>query len=219
MICASQISKRYGNVHALHATDLHIQENELVAITGPSGAGKSTLLHLLSGLEPTDTGSVSINGRKLNSMSRKQMQQFRNLDIGFIFQFHYLLPEFTALENVMMPLMIGGMRKKEAEAQAVDILQKVGLKHRFNHKSDSMSGGEQQRVAIARAIINKPKVLFADEPTGNLDSKTTEEVFNLLLELKKEIGMTIVAVTHNLSLADKMERVIIVKDGKINTDK
>lgn len=219
MIRASQISKKYGNVQALYATDLHIRENELVAITGPSGAGKSTLLHLLSGLEPTDTGYVSINDRNLKGMSRKQIQQLRNQDIGFIFQFHYLLPEFTALENVMMPLLIKGMKKKEAEALAIPFLQKVGLEHRLNHKSDSMSGGEQQRVAIARAIINRPKVLFADEPTGNLDSKTTEEVFNLLLELKKEIGMTIVAVTHNLSLADKMERMIIVKDGKINTDK
>lgn len=215
MIKATQISKTYGNVIALKDTDCIIQKDELIAITGPSGAGKSTLLHLLSGLEPSDTGSIYLNGKKIQDFSKKEMQQFRNESLGFVFQFHYLLPEFSAIENVMLSLLIGGVNEKEAEAKAKIMLERVGLSHRLTHKPNSMSGGEQQRVAVARAVVNEPKLLFADEPTGNLDSKTTDEVFDLFLKLKEELGMTIVMVTHNSSLAAKADRQLFVKDGRI----
>ncbi len=215
MIKATQISKTYGNVIALKDTDCIIQKDELIAITGPSGAGKSTLLHLLSGLEPSDTGSIYLNGKKIQDFSKKEMQQFRNESLGFVFQFHYLLPEFSAIENVMLSLLIGGVNEKEAEAKAKIMLERVGLSHRLTHKPNAMSGGEQQRVAVARAVVNEPKLLFADEPTGNLDSKTTDEVFDLFLKLKEELGMTIVMVTHNSSLAAKADRQLFVKDGRI----
>lgn len=215
MIKATQISKSYGNVIALKNSDCNIEKDELVSITGPSGAGKSTLLHLLSGLEPSDTGSIYLNGKNIQAFSKKDMQKFRNNSLGFVFQFHYLLPEFSAIENVMLPLLIGGVKEKSAEAKAKVMLERVGLSHRLTHKPNAMSGGEQQRVAVARAVINEPKLLFADEPTGNLDSKTTDEVFDLFLKLKEELGMTIVMVTHNSSLADKADRQLFVKDGII----
>src|SRR5690554_3998596 len=215
MINATQISKSYGNVIALKNTDCIIEKDELVSITGPSGAGKSTLLHLLSGLEPSDTGSIYLNDKNIQAFSKKEMQRFRNDSLGFVFQFHYLLPEFSAIENVMLPLLIGGVKEKAAEAKAKVMLERVGLSHRLTHKPNAMSGGEQQRVAVARAVINEPKLLFADESTGNLDSKTTDEVFDLFLKLKEELGMTIVIVTHNSSLADKADRQLFVKDGMI----
>lgn len=215
MIKALGIAKSYQSVQALKPTHLQIDHEQLVAITGPSGAGKSTLLHLLSGLEPTDVGEVILNGQSLKAIAPKQLQLLRNQTLGFVFQFHYLLPEFTALENVMMPLLIGGVKEDQAKLSAEKILYQVGLSERVMHKPDQLSGGEQQRVAIARAVIHRPKILFADEPTGNLDSQTTEAVFNLFLDLKKALGMTIVLVTHNALLAEKADRILFVKDGQI----
>lgn len=215
IIKAQNISKKYGNVIALHPTDCQIEAQSLVAVTGPSGAGKSTLLHLLSGLEPSDTGSIHFGDKAIHQFSDKEMQAFRNNDIGFVFQFHYLLPEFSAIENVMMPLLIKGVKEKEAKALAFEQLRNIGMEHRADHKPSEMSGGEQQRVAIARAIVNQPKVLFADEPTGNLDSKTTDEVFDLFLQLQETEKMTIVLVTHNANLAKKTSHSIFVKDGRI----
>lgn len=217
MITALGIVKSYQSVEALKSTSLHILKDELVAITGPSGAGKSTLLHLLSGLEPVDQGEVLLDRCSLNNISKKDLQKLRNQKLGFVFQFHYLLPEFSALENVMMPLLIGRANSSEAEIKAKEILERVGLGKRMKHKPNELSGGEQQRVAIARAVVHQPQILFADEPTGNLDSETTEEIFQLFLELKKALGMTIVLVTHNALLAQKADRVLFVKDGQVQS--
>ncbi len=192
-----------------------IMKGEMVAIMGPSGAGKSTLLHLMGTLDRPSTGKIFFNHTNLFEMNDSRLANFRNKNIGFVFQFHHLLPEFTAQENVMMPLLIQGVKRKNALEKANTILDELGLSERGNHKTGELSGGEQQRVAIARALVNDPEVILADEPTGNLDQKTGEKVHHMLKELKQVKNKTLVVVTHNSQLANDMDRVLLMEDGKI----
>ena len=192
-----------------------IMKGEMVAIMGPSGAGKSTLLHLMGTLDSPSTGKIFFNHTNLFEMNDSRLANFRNKNIGFVFQFHHLLPEFTAQENVMMPLLIQGVKRKNALEKANTILDELGLSERGNHKTGELSGGEQQRVAIARALVNDPEVILADEPTGNLDQKTGEKVHHMLKELKQVKNKTLVVVTHNSQLANDMDRVLLMEDGKI----
>lgn len=192
-----------------------IMKGEMVAIMGPSGAGKSTLLHLMGTLDRPSAGKVFFNNTNLFEMSDRRLADFRNKNIGFVFQFHHLLPEFTAQENVMMPLLIQGIKRKDASEKASTILGELGLSERGNHKTGELSGGEQQRVAIARALANDPEVILADEPTGNLDQKTGEKVHHMLKKLKQVENKTLVVVTHNSQLANDMDRVLLMEDGKI----
>ncbi len=214
--------KSYTNkaktVEVLKGIDLSLANGEMAAIVGASGVGKSTLLHIMGALDRPTRGDVFYSGEKIFLKTDKRLALFRNTNIGFVFQFHHLLPEFTALENVMMPLMIGGADRTLAGDMAEELLSEVGLGHRLIHKPGELSGGEQQRVAIARALIQSPDVLLADEPTGNLDTKTGEEVFDLLLKLNKEKDITMLIVTHNERLAGKMKRMIRMVDGKIYED-
>ena len=211
------LSKIYGmnhkRVEALRDITFDITQGESAAIMGASGAGKSTLLHILGTLDHPTSGSILYRGEDVFSLSEKQLAEFRNHKIGFIFQFHYLLPEFNALENTMLPALIRGYKKDEALEEAEKLLLKVGLKDRLTHKQGELSGGEQQRVAIARALILKPEIILADEPIGNLDSKTGEAVFDLLLSLNRQLKITLLVVTHNESLAHKMPRRITLRDG------
>ncbi|MFY0643276.1 MAG: ABC transporter ATP-binding protein [Bacteroidia bacterium] len=215
MIKASNISKSFGDLEVLRSIDLEINESEIVSIIGPSGAGKSTLLQILGTLENPSNGVISYNGAEITSLSKKKLAQFRNENIGFIFQFHHLLQEFTALENVCIPAFIGGVSKKEAEDKATKLLHRLGLGERLSHKPSELSGGEQQRVAVARALINDPKVVFADEPSGNLDSENALALHQLFLELRKEFNQSFVIVTHNLELAQLSDRTLSMKDGSI----
>lgn len=215
MLKANGLSKKYGELTVLHQVSLAIDSNEFVTIIGPSGAGKSTLLHLLSSLDTPDSGEVLVDEQIISKLSTKQQAHFRNRSFGFVFQFHHLLPEFTALENVSLPLLIANESKKEAESKAKAILEKVGLSHRLHHKPNEMSGGEQQRVAIARALVHKPKYIFADEPTGNLDSANAEAIHELFLSIQKEYQLTLIVVTHNENLAKLAHRTLVMKDGKI----
>jgi lipoprotein-releasing system ATP-binding protein len=201
-------------VEVLKGVDLTFSAGEKAAIVGASGVGKTTLLHVLGTLDRPTAGKVLFEGKDIYSMNEKDLAFFRNREIGFVFQFHHLLPEFNALENTMMPCLIQGIPKKEAASRAEAILTLVGLNERFSHKPGELSGGEQQRVAVARALVLEPKVLLADEPTGNLDTKTGESVFDLLQELNRIKGVTLVVVTHNLKLAEKMSRQIQLIDGK-----
>lgn len=219
MLSAQNLSKKYGQLTVLRNVSLEIQKGEFVAIAGPSGAGKSTLLHLLGALDFPDTGQVRLMDNDLFKLSRKRQAAFRNKNMGFVFQFHHLLPEFTALENVCMPLWIAGMGKKEATDAAHEILKTVGLTHRLGHKPGEMSGGEQQRVAIARAIVHKPSVIFADEPTGNLDTANAQAVHELFLKLREMYNQTFVIVTHNEQLAAMADRTFIMKDGNIESER
>ena len=221
MIKASNIHKHYGPLEVLKGVDIHIQKGEVVAIIGPSGAGKTTLLQLLGTLDSPSKkkkATLEINGQNLQKISEKTLSKFRNKNIGFIFQFHQLLPEFTALENVCIPAFIAKTSKKEAESKALELLNYLGLKERIHHKPSELSGGEQQRVAVARALVNKPAVIFADEPSGNLDSKSAESLHHLFLKLRDELGQTFVIVTHNKKLAKMADRTLEMRDGKIVSD-
>jgi lipoprotein-releasing system ATP-binding protein len=218
LIRVEQLLKSYGNggkrVEVLKGVDLTFSQGEKAAIVGASGVGKTTLLHILGTLDRPSMGKVFYEGKDIFTLNEKDLSLFRNREIGFVFQFHHLLPEFTALENTMMPCLIQGIPEKEAESRAETILTLVGLQERLSHKPGELSGGEQQRVAVARALVLEPKVLLADEPTGNLDTKTGESVFDLLQELNRIKGVTLIVVTHNLKLAEKLSRQIQLIDGK-----
>lgn len=218
MIQATNIHKYYDKLHVLKGVDLTIGKGEIVSIVGASGAGKTTLLQILGTLDkPTvqDGASLLINNEDVLKMKDKALSKFRNMQLGFIFQFHQLLPEFTALENVCIPAFIAGKPKSEAEAEAKKLLEYLGLSHRIHHKPGEMSGGEQQRVAVARALINKPAVIFADEPSGNLDTASAENLHKLFFQLRDEMGQTFVIVTHNRELADMADRKLVMSDGNI----
>ena len=218
MIKATNIHKYYNDLHVLKGVDLNIQKGEIVSIVGASGAGKTTLLHILGTLDKAsskDQSTLHINDIDLISLSDKNLAKFRNENIGFIFQFHQLLPEFTALENVCLPAFIKKTSKNDAEKRAKELLDFLGLSHRYHHKPGELSGGEQQRVAVARALINNPELIFADEPSGNLDSESAENLHNLFFKLRDEFGQTFVIVTHNEELADMADRKLVMVDGKI----
>jgi lipoprotein-releasing system ATP-binding protein len=215
MITARGIHKQYGNLEILKGVDLDIQKGEVVSIVGSSGAGKTTLLTILGTLDRPDKGEVQINGESVFGMNDKKLAAFRNANIGFVFQFHQLLPEFTALENVIIPALIGKKNKKEAETRAQELLEFFNLKDRVNHKPSELSGGEQQRVAVARALINSPSVVFADEPSGNLDSANAQELHSLFFKLRDQFHQTFVIVTHNAELAKMADRTLVMKDGRM----
>jgi lipoprotein-releasing system ATP-binding protein len=219
MIRAKDIHKYYDQLHVLKGVDLHIKKGEIVSIVGASGAGKTTLLQILGTLDKPSTTSESsllINGEDILKMNDKTLSKFRNEHLGFIFQFHQLLPEFTALENVCIPAFIGGKEKNATEIEAKRLLEFLGLSHRINHKPNELSGGEQQRVAVARALINKPAVIFADEPSGNLDTASAENLHKLFFQLRDEFGQTFVIVTHNEELANMADRKLVMVDGLIS---
>ena len=215
MIKVSEVCKRFSTVEALKGVGLEVAQREIVAIVGKSGAGKSTLLQILGTLMPADSGKIEIAGKDISQLSERELATFRNQHIGFVFQFHHLLPEFTALENVMMPALIGGQSQAEARKRAVELLDLVGLADRMTHKPVELSGGEQQRVAIARALVCRPSVVLADEPTGNLDSTNRDEIQHLLMDLRDRFDQTIVMVTHDMTLADSVDRKIVMSDGRI----
>lgn len=213
MIQASGIEKSFGSLKVLKGIDFCVAKSEVVAIMGASGAGKSTLLQILGSLSTPDKGSLMIDGIDVLKLSGDAMAEFRNLRLGFVFQFHHLLPEFSALENVMIPSFIAGTSRRDAQKRASELLSDLGLAGRFDHKPSQLSGGEQQRVAIARALVNNPAVLFADEPSGNLDSKTKEEIHQLFFDLRDKYGQTIVIVTHDPDLAKMCDRTLYMVDG------
>ena len=213
MIEALNIEKSFGNLKVLKGIDFRAEKSEVVSIMGASGAGKSTLLQILGTLSSPDNGILRIDGTDVLSLDRKQISEFRNRRIGFVFQFHHLLPEFTSVENVMIPALIAGKKEREAKEEALKLLDTLGLSERTTHKPSELSGGEQQRVAIARALINRPAVLFADEPSGNLDSVTKTELHKLFFKLRDEFGQTIVIVTHDPELAGMCDRSLFMKDG------
>lgn len=215
MIEACDIHKRFGEVEVLRGVSLDVAAGEMVAIVGASGAGKTTLLQIVGTLMQADGGIVRIAGTEVGRLNDRALSAFRNRHIGFVFQFHHLLPEFTALENVMMPALIGGMARKEAESRARELLEMVNLSARATHKPSALSGGEQQRAAIARALVNRPSVVLADEPTGNLDTKNRDEIYALLGDVRREFGQTIVIVTHDERLAAQTDRKIEMSDGRI----
>ncbi|MBY8962103.1 ABC transporter ATP-binding protein [Flavobacterium sp. D11R37] len=218
MIQAQNIHKHYGDLHVLKGVSLHIKKSEIVSIVGASGAGKTTLLQILGTLDKPakdSSTSLSINNEDILAMKDKALSRFRNLQLGFIFQFHQLLPEFSALENVCIPGFIAGKPKKETEAEAKKLLDYLGLSHRVGHKPGELSGGEQQRVAVARSLINNPAVIFADEPSGNLDTASAENLHKLFFKLRDEMGQTFVIVTHNEELANMADRKLVMSDGRI----
>jgi lipoprotein-releasing system ATP-binding protein len=215
MIKASGIQKSYGTLHVLKGVNIEIQKGEVISIVGASGAGKTTLLHILGTLDRANTGDLEINGTSISSLKDKKLAEFRNKNIGFVFQFHHLLPEFTALENICIPAFINGTSRSEAEKKANELLTFLGLESRALHKPSELSGGEQQRVAVARALINNPVVVLADEPSGNLDSATAKELHQLFFTLREKFNQTFVIVTHNEELANMADRKLVMKDGNI----
>jgi lipoprotein-releasing system ATP-binding protein len=215
MLKATNITRNYNDLSVLKGVDIFVNKGEIVSIVGSSGAGKSTLLHILGSLDRANSGEIWINNQRIDTLKEKELAKFRNQHIGFVFQFHHLLPEFTALENVCIPGWIAGTPKNELEARALELLKILGLQDRATHKPSELSGGEQQRVAVARALINNPDIVFADEPTGNLDSKHAQELHELFLHLQKTMGQTFLIVTHNEALAKMSDRVVHMKDGYI----
>ena len=214
MIEAKGIEKSFGTLKVLKGIDLQVEKSEVASIMGASGAGKSTLLQILGTLSTPDAGTLIIDGTDVTGLNRREISRFRNLKLGFVFQFHHLLPEFTSLENVMIPALIAGKSEKTAKDDALKLLDTMGLAERTSHKPSELSGGEQHRVAIARALVNRPAVLFADEPSGNLDSVTKSEIHNLFFRLRDELGQTIVIVTHDPELAKMCDRTLFMKDGQ-----
>jgi lipoprotein-releasing system ATP-binding protein len=215
MLKATAINKSYGQLQILKGVDFEVQKGEIVTIVGASGAGKSTLLNILGTLDKPDSGQLFINDVKLNKLSNKNLSNFRNREIGFIFQFHHLLAEFDALENVCIPAYIAGTSRPDAEKRATELLELLGLGHRLDHKPNTLSGGEQQRVAVARALINNPALIFADEPSGNLDSTNARELHELFVKLRNDFNQTFVIVTHNEDLANISDRKVLMVDGLI----
>ena len=215
MLVAQNLFKKYSNLTVVNGVSLNIAKGEIVSVIGPSGAGKSTLLHLLGALDKPDSGKVLIDGTDVFKLPGKKQAQFRNKHIGFVFQFHHLLPEFSAVENVAVPLWINGKSKKQGLEEAAAMLAVVGLAGRLDNKPSELSGGEQQRVAIARALVNKPSIVMADEPTGNLDSTNAKAIHELFLELRNKLGQTFVMITHNEELAKMTDRTITMRDGRI----
>jgi len=218
MIKVKNIHKYYNDLHVLKGVDLTIKQGEIVSIVGASGAGKTTLLQILGTLDSAskkDSHEISIDNTSIKNIKEKELAKFRNEHLGFIFQFHQLLPEFTAIENVCIPAFIKGTTKNEAEKRAKELLEFLGVSHRIDHKPSELSGGEQQRVAVARSLINNPKIIFADEPSGNLDSESAETLHNLFFKLRDEFGQTFVIVTHNQELANMADRKLVMVDGKI----
>lgn len=215
MLKAEHITKRYGSVQVLKGVDIEVKTGEIVSIVGSSGAGKSTLLHILGTLDRADEGQIWLDGQRIDLLQGKKLAAFRNRHIGFVFQFHHLLPEFTALENVSIPGWIAGRKKKEVADRAVALLTTLGLADRMENKPQELSGGEQQRVAVARALINHPSIVFADEPTGNLDSIHARELHELFVQLRNDFKQTFLIVTHNEELAGMSDRILHMKDGKI----
>jgi lipoprotein-releasing system ATP-binding protein len=215
MIKTENIKKSFGNLEVLKGIDLHIKEKEIVSIVGTSGAGKTTLLQIMGTLDKPSSGKIIIDNTDISTLSEKRLSAFRNSHIGFVFQFHHLLPEFTALENICIPAWIAGKSKKEAEKRALELLELMNLRDRETHKPSELSGGEQQRVAIARALINNPSIILADEPSGNLDSQNRDEIHKLFFKLRDELGHTFVIVTHDNDLAAMSDRTLHMKDGLI----
>lgn len=215
MLTAKGITKSFGKLQILKGVDLDVEKGEIVSIVGPSGAGKSTLLHIIGSLSSPDSGTVRLNNTDLLTLSANKLSAFRNKNIGFIFQFHHLLPEFTAVENVCLPALIAKTAKKESEDKALELLEMLGLSHRIHHKPAELSGGEQQRVAVARALINAPAVILADEPSGNLDSDNALALNQLFVDLRGKLNQTFIIVTHNEGLAGISDRIIRMKDGTI----
>lgn len=215
MISGKNIHKRFDTVEVLKGVDMEIKKGEVVSIVGPSGSGKSTLLHILGTLDKADTGTITMNNTQVHTLSAKKLAAFRNRHIGFVFQFHHLLPEFTALENVCIPGWLAGRGKTEVKEEAMRLLRLLGLSDRLDNKPNQLSGGEQQRVAVARALINKPDIVMADEPTGNLDSANAKDLHELFFKLRNEFDQTFLIVTHNEDLAKLSDRILHMKDGRI----
>lgn len=215
MLEAKNIFKSYGAIKVLQDVSLHVKKAEIISIVGSSGAGKSTLLHILGTLDKADKGELIINNTSINSLSNSHLNEFRNKHIGFIFQFHHLLPEFSAIENIMIPALINGEKEGHAREKAMKLLDLLGLSPRKDNKPSQLSGGEQQRVAVARALINNPAVVFADEPSGNLDSEKAAELHDLFFHLRQELAQTFIIVTHNHEFADRADRKLVMKDGSI----
>ena len=215
MLVATNLFKNYSNLRVVNGVSLTVAKGEIVSVTGASGAGKSTLLHILGALDKPDSGSVQIEGTDIFKLSAKKLAQFRNKHLGFVFQFHHLLPEFSAIENVAVPLWIAGKSKKQGMEMAAQMLGTVGLAKKLDNKPSELSGGEQQRVAIARALVNRPSIIMADEPTGNLDSANAQAIHELFIELRNKFNQTFIMVTHNEELAQMTDRVVHMKDGKV----
>jgi lipoprotein-releasing system ATP-binding protein len=216
MLSARNITKNYDRLQVLKGVDIDVQKGEIVSIVGSSGAGKSTFLHILGTLDSPNEGSISLNNIRVDQLRGSKLADFRNKHIGFVFQFHHLLPEFTALENVCIPAWVGGRKKKETITRAAELLDQLGLSGRYDNKPQALSGGEQQRVAVARALINNPDIVFADEPTGNLDSTNARELHKLFFDLREQFNQTFLIVTHNEELAQLSDRVLHMKDGKMS---